>query len=82
MSSNLVGLPQRYLRTARGCRVSSASSIRTLEKHRLYRLGAPLFKSRWSRRLSRRGPAGLGGSRRQGVHLRPRRRHRAAGKAP
>jgi hypothetical protein len=32
---------------------------------------AALFEAQWCRRLSRRRPSGLGGSRRQGVYLRP-----------
>jgi hypothetical protein len=43
---------------------------------------ATLFEAWRSRRLSRRRPSGMGGSRRQGVDLRPRRRHRTASKAP
>ena len=81
MPDPLAGLPQRYLRTPEAARFVGLS-IRTLEKHRIYGTGPALFEARRARRLSRRGPAGLGRSRRQGVDLRPRRRHRAAGQAP
>ena len=38
MSSNLAGLPQRYLRTPEAARFVGLS-IRTLEKHRIYGTG-------------------------------------------
>ena len=81
MSANLAGLPQRYLRTPEAARFVGLS-IRTLEKHRIYGTG-PRYSKLGGRVVYRiGGPSSMGGSRRQGVHLRPRRRHRSAGQAP
>lgn len=43
MSTNLVGLPPRYLRTPEAARFVGLS-IRTLEKHRIYGTGARYSK--------------------------------------
>ena len=43
MSSNLAGLPQRYLRTPEAARFVGLS-IRTLEKHRIYGTGPRYLK--------------------------------------
>jgi len=83
MSSNLAGLPQRYLRTPEAARFVGLS-IRTLEKHRIYGTGP---------RYSKLGGRVVycvedlqawvdGGANASTSDLRPRRRHRAAGKAP
>ena len=42
MSSNLAGVPQRYLRTPEAARFVGLS-IRTLEKHRIYGTG-PVYR--------------------------------------
>ena len=71
MSTNLAGLPPRYLRTPEAARFVGLS-VRTLEKHRIYGTG-PRYSKLGGRVVYRaRRSAGLGRRRRQGVDVRSR----------
>jgi predicted DNA-binding transcriptional regulator AlpA len=77
MSPNITGLPQRYLRTPEAARFVGLS-IRTLEKHRIYGTG-PRYSKLGSRVEDLQAWVDRGA---KASTSDPRRRHRAAGKAP
>ena len=74
MSASPAGLPQRYLRTPEAARFRGPLDPHPRKAPHLWHRAA-LFEARRPRRLSPRRLAGLGRARRQGVDLRPRRRH-------